>query len=95
MRRCLWPLLVLFLGGCAPGGGVLKNAPSSYRDGYEKGCERAKMWFVDSLAEEARPKPALYRTDPRFKEGYDAGFDDCYEEKELEIWMERPFATVR
>ncbi|WP_457594890.1 hypothetical protein [Hydrogenimonas sp.] len=78
---------LMLLTGCLSS----QPAPGSeaYRQGYEAGCERAKLWYENSFSEYRR-KPERYRSDPLYRSGFDEGYDTCFADKELEIWMERP-----
>ncbi|MCF6201015.1 MAG: hypothetical protein L3J42_02615 [Hydrogenimonas sp.] len=88
MKRSLFFLLsvyILLFVGCASS----KKPSLSYQAGYKDGCEVGREYWENSLVAEMKYKE-ISKKEPLYKNGWLDGLDSCYEDVELEVWMERP-----
>ena len=82
---------LLILSGCADPNAWLATKPPEFAKGYRDGCESAKNWWINNLIE-YRVLDDDYQNDPLYKEGWQSGYDHCYSDRELEVWMSRRHA---
>ena len=83
------PTLAVTLGGChGPDKRFAGKAPQFVK-GWHDGCRSAQRYWQNNLGPYRIVDPKL-KEDPRYKEGWEYGYNECYAQTETEIWMSRP-----
>ncbi|WP_201352751.1 hypothetical protein [Hydrogenimonas urashimensis] len=80
--------LPLLLTGCPSLQSYLASKPPAFAKGYTDGCKSGEKFWENNLANYKIIDPAL-KEDPDYKEGWEEGYNRCYSDKEVEIWMRR------
>ncbi len=80
--------LTVFFGGCPSRESYLQKHSPAFVQGYRSGCENGRESARNSFIE--RKPPERYFSDSEYKEGWDEGYESCYEDEEFEQQMSRP-----
>jgi hypothetical protein len=78
----------LLLTGCPSQQSYLASKPPLFAKGYKDGCKSAERYWENNMAPYKIVDEA-HKDDPDYKEGWEWGYNRCYNEKETEIWMTR------
>ncbi len=88
-KSVLAAVSAMFLfGGCPSRESYLQKHSPAFSQGYHSGCENGRESARNSFIE--RKPPERYFSDSEYKDGWDEGYESCYEDEEFEQQMSRP-----
>jgi len=79
---------LLFFTACQSTQAWLKTKPLSFQKGYEEGCENGEEMALNSTIINKKIT-SQYHSDSQYKQGWDEGYKDCFENKQFDIMTGR------